>query len=82
MKSKLYLLSVVGVLGLLLSNFTADRTSSFIITMLDERPTLPDTPFNYEDIDIPDHIKKPSVNTDTIFGYETGGIDTTQTFTV
>ena len=81
MKSKLYLLSVIGVLGLLLSNFTADRTSSFIITMLDERPTLPDTPFNYEDIDIPDHIKKPSVNTDTIFGYETGGIDTTQTFT-
>jgi len=59
--------------ALLLTNFTSDSVSSFIMTVVTEEPNLPDTPFDYERINFPDHL---SAEQDTIETGYTGRIDT------
>ncbi len=75
MKSKIILFSVLGTIIVSLSNFTADRTSLFVMTMVNESPDLPSIPFNYSGIDIPEHLTKSDFSNDGQLGYESGGID-------
>ena len=59
---------------LLLSNFktVTHNNGQFIFTMLDEEPVLPDTPYDYTDINIPQNLLDPEPDDG---GYGSGIID-------
>lgn len=73
MKKTLSLFTFFVVSLFLLSNFTSDRTSAFIMTMVNEAPVLPATPYNYSEIDLPRHLLEEMDDVNT--GYD-GRIDT------
>lgn len=78
MRTQLSILSLLLGLIFLLSNFTADRTSSFVMMVVNEAPELPDVPFDYESVTFPDHLLANSIMEDTLeIGYDSGGVDTT-----
>lgn len=77
MKSQLSIIAALSILVVFLSNFSADKTESFIMTVVNEGPVLPDVPFDYIVDEIPNHLIASEFDPDTIdLGYEGGGIDT------
>ena len=72
---KLFTLSTFALASIfLLSNFSSitHNNGQFIFTLVDNVPVLPSTPYNYSDIDLPDHLTRPDID----FGYG-GSIDST-----
>ncbi len=63
----------LAVMALIFSNFADSSQSSYVFTAVNEGPKLPSTPFNYKDIEIPDHISNPSA--DDTLGYGSTGIN-------
>ncbi len=76
MKNYQLLLSLSVILVLALSNFTTnDRpATTFIFTSMNEEPVLPDVPFAYSSIEMPDHLQRPDPDPDPS-GYQSFGID-------
>ena len=74
MKKSIILFLSLSVCILIFSNFS-DNRSSYIFTTINNAPDLPENPYKYSDVVIPDHLFK-SPETDTIFsGYESAGVD-------
>ncbi len=74
MKNKLLLFSALGLCVFLLSNFKI-HTNSFIFTVVNEEPELPEVPFSYEDVEFPEHLLSTEIDT-LDPGYRSGGVDT------
>ena len=47
---------------LALSNFTLDKKTSFIMTVVNEEPVLPEIPYKYVVEEIPDYLADPDTN--------------------
>jgi len=73
MKNKLLTFSVLGLCVFFLSNFKM-HTSSFIFTVINEEPVLPDVPYEYDDVEFPAHFLSNELNFEA--GYRSGGVDT------
>ena len=58
----------------LLTNFKYKEKSLFLMMVLNEEPNLPSTPFDYKNIEFPEHLLEARDTIET--GYETEGIDT------
>ena len=56
----------------ILSNFTLPDVHSFVMTVVVDKPNLPEDPFTYDDAEFPEHL----FNIDEGIGYEGGGRDT------
>ncbi|MDF1695872.1 MAG: cytochrome c peroxidase [Saprospiraceae bacterium] len=71
---KKYLIFAFGlILGVFfLSNINYDSPSSFVMTVVSEIPELPENPYDYSNIPLPDHL----FVTDDDIGYGRGGLDT------
>ena len=78
MKNSIYLLALIVFSTLILSNTPVKEATRFVMTVVGEEPILPDIPYAYNSVDIPEHLM-PNINgtmNDTI-GYTTVGVDTT-----
>jgi len=72
MQRSFLIMAFLGLVIIGLSNFTKDRQEAFIMTTVNEGPSLPSTVDNYSRFDFPEHL----FVSDTVFGYG-GLIDTT-----
>jgi len=77
MKYKITIPLILVSFILLFSNFSKDEQTSFIMTVVNEGPNLPTVPFDYQDIEFPDHLMPDPNAIDTIgLGYP-AFVDTT-----
>jgi len=62
---------------LIFSNFVTSTTvNNFVFTNMNESPELPDVPYNYSDIEMPDHLINPNTSASSPDpGYGSGGVD-------
>lgn len=60
-----------------LSNFTSNhsQSKSFVFTSMNEEPILPDVPYDYADIEIPEHLLSMDFFLDSTGLYRPAGID-------
>ena len=71
---KSILIFFVLALGLFsLSNVSYTASESFVMTLVGDAPILPETPYDYANIPLPEHL----FNTDEDIGYQRGRLDTT-----
>jgi len=50
-------------------------TNTFIFTVINEEPVLPEIPFSYDDVVFPEHFLSDDMEIED-FGYRSGGVDT------
>ncbi len=74
MQKTISIILLLGALVIGFSNFTSSPKSTFIMTVVNEEPQLPDNPFNYS-IEIPDHLLADP-DTTIVIGYSSGPIQT------
>ena len=70
-KKNLVLAALLMAGVIILSNFKMEKSGVFVMTTLGDGPSLPDNPFDYSTINVPDHLSLDTIMT----GYE-GEIDT------
>lgn len=72
MKKSLTISSIFVFGVLLFSNFAEKPMKNFVFSMVSEEPVLPDEPFDYSDLIIPEHLTAAA---EEPTGYEPKGID-------
>ncbi len=73
MRNKLLCFSALGLCVLFLSNFKM-HTNSFIFTVVNEEPVLPEVAFSYDDVKFPEHLLSEDIFNDDS-GYRSAGVD-------
>lgn len=76
MKKSFTLLLGLSTCLFIFSNFS-EKSTSYVFTSMTEGPVLPDIPFEYSDIQFPDHLLEAPEEDPGPTGYESGGIDST-----
>ncbi len=73
MKNSIYVLSLIVFSTLFLSTTPVKEVTQFVMTVVGDEPVLPETPYIYNEVNVPEHLLTMN---DTL-GYTSGGVDTT-----
>lgn len=71
---KAILLTFICLAGILIFSNFKESTANFVFTTMNDSPVLPNEPFTYDDVIIPDHLLTPEEDTITT-GYGSSGVD-------
>jgi len=71
MRKSLVVFLFLAAIILTLSNFTHKVSKEVIITAMSESPNLPEIPYPYNRVSVPDHLKSPDPDQDTGYGAST-----------